>query len=207
VGYKGTDIDHVVIGPPGVFTRNTKNQIDNRVTVNEKGVYVNGQWTEYLRNSRHETQRASRLLTAACGSAVDVVEVIVVTARTKPVRMRRSPGGRHRLLGVRLTEEEERRIRQQAEGAGLSAQRFVVEAALSGSATAAAQRRRAQRDAERARLILASISNNVNQLAKWANTNHALPETFAACIDDIRRATSAVTDTTQRLGAAFEPER
>jgi uncharacterized protein (DUF1778 family) len=108
---------------------------------------------------------------------------------------------------VRLTEEEEREIRDRAEGAGLSAQRFVVEAALSGSAAAAAQRRRAQRDAERARLILASISNNVNQLAKWANTNRVLPETFAACIDDIRRATRAVTDTAQRLGSAFEPER
>jgi uncharacterized protein (DUF1778 family) len=132
---------------------------------------------------------------------------LAVTARTKSVRMRRSPGGRHRLLGVRLTEEEERQIRHRAQGAGLSAQRFVVEAALSGSTAAAAQRRQAQRDSERARLILASISNNVNQLAKWANTNHALPDTFSACIDDIRRATSAVTETTQHLGVAFEPER
>ena len=130
-----------------------------------------------------------------------------VTMSTKAIRMRRSPGGRHRLLGVRLTEEEERQIRQRAEEAGLSAQRFLVEAALLGSAGAAAQRRRAQRDAERARLILASISNNVNQLAKWANTNHVLPETFAACIDDIRRATRAVAETTQRLGSASEPER
>ena len=129
------------------------------------------------------------------------------TASTKAIRMRRSPGGRHRFLGVRLTEEEERQIRHLAEKVGLSAQRFVVEAALSGSAATAAQRRVAQRDAERARLILASISNNVNQLAKWANSNHVLPDTFTACIDDIRRATSAVTDTAKRLGAAFEPER
>jgi uncharacterized protein (DUF1778 family) len=130
-----------------------------------------------------------------------------LAASTKPVRMRRSPGGRHRFLGVRLTEVEERQIRHLAEKVGLSAQRFVVEAALSGSAATAAQRRRAERDAERARLVLASISNNVNQLAKWANTNHVLPDTFTACIDDIRRATSAVTDTAKSLGSAFEPER
>ena len=130
-----------------------------------------------------------------------------VTARTKPVRMKRSPGGRHRFLGVRLTEVEERQIRRLAEKVGLSAQRFVVEAALSGSAATAAQRRVAQRDAERARLVLASISNNVNQLAKWANTNHVLPDTFGACIDDIRRATRAVAETTQRLGTTSEPER
>ena len=130
-----------------------------------------------------------------------------VTASTKAIRMRRSPGGRHRFLGVRLTELEELQIRHLAKKVGLSAQRFVIETALSGSAATAAQRRQAQRDAERARLILASISNNVNQLAKWANTNHVLPDTFTACIDDIRRATSAVTDTAQRLGSAFEPER
>jgi uncharacterized protein (DUF1778 family) len=130
-----------------------------------------------------------------------------LAASTKPVRMRRSPGGRHRFLGVRLTEDEDRQIRHLAEKVGLSAQRFVVEAALSGSAATAAQRRRAQRDAERARLILASISNNVNQLAKWANTNHVLPDSFTACIDDIRRATSAVTDTAKSLGSAFETER
>jgi len=129
-----------------------------------------------------------------------------VTASTKAIRMRRSPGG---AIGSSACGSQRRRNARFVTGRGGRAfgARFVVEAALSGSAAAAAQRRRAQRDAERARLILASISNNVNQLAKWANTNHVLPDTFAACIDDIRRATSAVTDTTQRLGSAFEPER
>ncbi len=102
---------------------------------------------------------------------------------------------------------KERQIRHLAEKAGLSAQRFVVEAALSGSAATAAQRRGPSVTPSGLGSILASISNNVNQLAKWANTNHVLPDTFTACIDDIRRATSAVTDTAQRLGAAFEPER
>ena len=52
VGEKGSDIDHVVIGPAGVFTLNTKNHSRNRVTVTERGVYVNGKPTDYLRNSR-----------------------------------------------------------------------------------------------------------------------------------------------------------
>ena len=66
-----------------------------------------------------------------------------VTTSTKAIRMRRSPGGRHRFLGVRLTEVEERQF-VMAEKVGLSAQRFVVEAAMSGSAATAAERRRAQ---------------------------------------------------------------
>src|SRR5664280_378293 len=90
----------------------------------------------------------------------------------RAVRMSRSPGGRHRILGVRLTEEEESQIRRRADECGLSAQRFLVEAAMSGSATAATERRRARRDAERAHFVLASVSNNLNQLAKWANSSH-----------------------------------
>ena len=125
----------------------------------------------------------------------------------RAVRMSRSPGGRHRILGVRLTEEEESQIRRRADECGLSAQRFLVEAAMSGSATAATERRRARRDAERAHFVLASVSNNLNQLAKWANSNHVLPDTFAGALEDTRRATTAVTASTERLRFAFEPDR
>ena len=125
----------------------------------------------------------------------------------RAVRMSRSPGGRHRILGVRLTEEEESQIRRRADQCGLSAQRFLVEAAMSGSATAATERRRARRDAERAHFVLASVSNNLNQLAKWANSNHVLPDTFAGALEDTRRATTAVTASAERLRFAFEPDR
>ena len=51
-GEKGADIDHVVIGPAGVFTLNTKNHSKHRVPVTQGGVYVNGERTDYFRNSR-----------------------------------------------------------------------------------------------------------------------------------------------------------
>ena len=121
--------------------------------------------------------------------------------------MRRSPGGRQSRLNVRLTEEEECQIRLRADECGLSAQRFLIEAAMSGTAAAAAERRRARRDAERAHFVLASVSNNLNQLAKWANSNHVLPDTFAGALEDTRRATTAVTASTERLRFAFEPDR
>ncbi len=70
VGTGESDIDHVVIGPAGVFTINTKNHLGGRVTVNRKAVYVNGTFQPYLRNSRFEGQRASKLLTAGCGFSV-----------------------------------------------------------------------------------------------------------------------------------------
>lgn len=80
VGAKDSDIDHVVIGPPGVFTLNTKNHSRKKVWVADKAFMVSGQKTNYLRNSRHEAARASKLLTAACGFNVQVEPIIVVIA-------------------------------------------------------------------------------------------------------------------------------
>jgi Nuclease-related domain len=77
VGVRGSDIDHVVIGPPGVITLNTKRHPDGKVWVGERSVMVNGFRTDYLRNSRHEASRASRLLTSAHGHTVEVIAAIV----------------------------------------------------------------------------------------------------------------------------------
>lgn len=85
VGENGADIDHVVIGPAGVFTLNTKNHSKHRVTVTQGGVYLNGRRTEYLRNSRYEAKRSKKLLTAACGN-VEVQPVIVIMAADLKVK-------------------------------------------------------------------------------------------------------------------------
>ena len=78
VGKGDSDIDHVVIGPGGVFTVNTKNHAGQKVWVAGRTFMVNGQKQQHLRNAEHEAQRASRLLSAAAGLRVDVVPVIAV---------------------------------------------------------------------------------------------------------------------------------
>jgi hypothetical protein len=77
VGDQGSDIDHVVIGPAGVFTLNTKRHPRAKAWVGERAVMVNGRRTHYLRNSRFEAHRAERLLSSACGVPVAVRPVIV----------------------------------------------------------------------------------------------------------------------------------
>jgi hypothetical protein len=77
VGDKGADIDHLVIGPGGVFTLNAKHHPDARIWVAGDTVMVNGVRQPYIRNSRHEALRASRLLGQACGFAVAVTGVVV----------------------------------------------------------------------------------------------------------------------------------
>ena len=116
-------------------------------------------------------------------------------------------GGRHFVVKVRLSESEHDELRRRAKTAGMSVQRFLFEAAMAGSAAQSADRRHAQVDAQRARLVLTSIANNVNQLAKWANTNHVLPDTFAVALADVRQATFEVAETHRRLGSDFEEPR
>lgn len=77
VGDRGSDIDHVLIGPGGVFTLNTKTHPGGTVWVGKDSVRVNGHRTQYLRNSRHEAARAEALLSAAVGFAVQVRPALV----------------------------------------------------------------------------------------------------------------------------------
>ncbi len=77
VGNRGSDIDHVVIGPPGVFTLNAKCHPGGKAWVGERAVLINGRKTHYLRNSRFEAERAARLLSDACGFPVAVKPILV----------------------------------------------------------------------------------------------------------------------------------
>jgi Nuclease-related domain len=90
VGTRGSDIDHLVIGPGGVFTVNTKNHPNAKLWVGGDTFLVNGNRQPYVRNARHEAARAAKLLTEACGFPVHVegviapVNAIEVTVKTPP---------------------------------------------------------------------------------------------------------------------------
>jgi hypothetical protein len=77
IGENGSDIDHVVVGPGGVYTLNAKHHPGGSVWVGGNTFMVNGQRHPYIRNSRHEAERASRLLTSACGFPVVATAVVV----------------------------------------------------------------------------------------------------------------------------------
>lgn len=92
VGGRGSDIDHVIIGPGGVFTANAKHHPDATIWVGGSTFMVNGSKQSYIRNARHEAQRASRLLSEACGFQVHV-EGLVVTVNAKSLTVKSQPEG------------------------------------------------------------------------------------------------------------------
>jgi len=83
----GTDLDHLVIGPGGVFCINSKNHPRAAVWAAGEIFMVNGQYQPYVRASKSEAKKVSRVLTAACGFEVAVTAVIaVVNANTLNVK-------------------------------------------------------------------------------------------------------------------------
>lgn len=93
VGNRGGDIDHVLIGPGGVVTVNTKHHRGQTVKAGRLAVFVGGRQTRYAESSLYEGQRAARLLSAATGRPVEVTPIIVVVG-TRRLRGYRSQGVR-----------------------------------------------------------------------------------------------------------------
>lgn len=98
VGSRGSDIDHVLIGPAGVITVNAKNHWGGKVWVGGNGFMVNGAKQPYVRNSRHEAARAAKLLTAACGFEVPTTALISVVVSAGDLNIKAQPDD-----GVRVT--------------------------------------------------------------------------------------------------------
>jgi len=100
VGTGASDLDHVVIGPAGVFTINTKHHRGQNVWVGGRRVLVNGQRTDHLRNAKYEAKRTSQLLSVAARSLVDVTPIIAV-AEARRMTVRERP---HDVVVLRETE-------------------------------------------------------------------------------------------------------
>jgi hypothetical protein len=77
VNGKGTDIDHLVIGPGGVFTINTKHHRDANIWVSGDMLMVNGAKTWYVRNARHEANSATTRLAEATGRRIRAYGLVV----------------------------------------------------------------------------------------------------------------------------------
>ncbi len=91
VGVNGSDIDHVAIGPGGVYTINAKHHPDANVWVGGETFLVNGYRQSYVRNSRHEAARAARILSRNTGLHVPVVGVIAVMGAHKGFTVKAQP--------------------------------------------------------------------------------------------------------------------
>lgn len=94
VGKASTDIDHVVLGPAGVFTINTKHHPGKAVWVAGRTLLVAGQKQPYIPKAEGEAKAAATLLHAAVGVAVPVRPVLALVGLEK-LTVRRAPERAH----------------------------------------------------------------------------------------------------------------
>ncbi|WP_166805383.1 nuclease-related domain-containing protein [Cryobacterium sp. Hb1] len=62
IGKASADIDHLVLGPGGIFTISTKHHRGKKIWIAERSIMVNGQKQPYLRNSKFEATRVTKML-------------------------------------------------------------------------------------------------------------------------------------------------
>jgi hypothetical protein len=102
VGDLGSDIDHLIVGPGGIFTVNAKHHPGAKIWVGGNTFMVNGNRQPYIRNSRHEAARAAKLLTTACGFPIHV-EGLIVTVNADDVTVKNGPDGVHVVPRTQVT--------------------------------------------------------------------------------------------------------
>lgn len=92
VGTRKGDLDHVLIGPAGVFTINTKHHRHRTVEVNGDHIKTGKYELPYTPAARREAAKASTSLKRAVGKAVGV-EAIVVFVGVKQLIIHQAPAG------------------------------------------------------------------------------------------------------------------
>jgi hypothetical protein len=86
------EIDHLVIGPPGVFTILTRDHSGQEVTVDGETILVGGHRDDQVKTARFEAESAASLLSIAAGHPV-FVQPIIVSVNPKRLLVRSQPTG------------------------------------------------------------------------------------------------------------------
>lgn len=141
------------------------------------------------------------MVPAPGGFAALSMEVMIVSDRPLFGRRRQANVTHGRAIRhvVKVTPEEEAQLLGRAHEQQVSVPRLMVDAALAPEGGISMnERRQAAVEITEVRRLLASIANNANQVAKYANTEGAIPDWIDAVMEDYRalrpRLNAAVDD-------------
>ncbi len=103
-------------------------------------------------------------------------------------RQVRREGGRRKVVFVRVADDEHDRLAAKAGEVGLSIPRLLVESALAEGTVTGTERRAEMVELFEVRRLLATVANNVNQLARLANTAGEVPvgQRLETAVEDVK---------------------
>lgn len=112
-------------------------------------------------------------------------------------------GGRSRKHEVKVSEAEADALALRAAEVGISVPRLLVESALSPAGETVSERRVALVELFAVHRLLASVSNNVNQIARGVNATHQGPEAgvLDATLAAVRSTLERVDECVEGIGA------
>ena len=110
------------------------------------------------------------------------------------------PGGRPVRHVVKVSVEEEAALLGAAARLRVSVPRLLVDAALTVEGDMSlTERRQLAVEIMEVRRLLATVANNANQLAKFVNTEHFIPEWAESVLADYWALRPIMSDTIERL--------
>lgn len=98
-GSRGRDIDHLVIGPPGVVTINTKNAPGKAVWAAGRTLIVDGNRTTFTQRALDEVRHAESRLSASVGMTVPIRGLIVLIS-PGPITRKNTSGDQEHVIEV-----------------------------------------------------------------------------------------------------------
>lgn len=111
-------------------------------------------------------------------------------------------GGRQHFHKVKVSPEEEALLLQLAQKQGVTIPRLLVESALSsGAPETPTERKQAIAELFAVHTLLARVSNNVNQLARHANSGDEFPAEAAATLAYVKKLAFRISDTVDRISS------
>lgn len=108
-------------------------------------------------------------------------------------------GGRSKSYRVYVTEGEDRVLRGRAQQFGVTVPRLLFESAVTGRGETSTERKAVIAELFAVTRLMATVANNVNQLARYANTEGQFPAEAGRVVGEYRVLAHRVEELIDRL--------
>nr|WP_165829869.1 plasmid mobilization relaxosome protein MobC [Amnibacterium flavum] len=103
---------------------------------------------------------------------------------------------------VKVNADEDAKLRARAVVAGVTVPRLMFESGMNANVETSTDRKQAIAELFAVSRLLGTVANNVNQLAKFANTEGQFPVEAASVVEEYRQLTARIDETIRRLAGA-----
>lgn len=114
-------------------------------------------------------------------------------------RRANAEGGRDKSYRVYVTGDEDAQLRARAGASDVTVPRFLFESAMNANIETSTDRKKVIAELFTLTRLMATVSNNVNQLARFANTEGLFPDDAQAVVTEYRALAGKVERTIDKL--------